>query len=90
MHLRIELLGLAKIGVLLVDHDVAATGHVLLVQTLDVENDVVTGLCLLCALVVHHNTAFPDGTKKSLLHNYQSTDGTTLLTKLNSVTSQLL
>merc|ERR1711976_1123133 len=53
LNLGIELLGLAEGGVLLVDHDVTATRHVLLVKTLDVEADVVTRLGLLGTLVVH-------------------------------------
>jgi len=40
-------------AVLLVDHDVTSAGHVLLVETLNVETDVVTGLSLLDLLVMH-------------------------------------
>merc|ERR1711988_2052515 len=42
LNLRIKLLGLSERGVLLVHHDVARPWHVLLVQALDVEADVVT------------------------------------------------
>merc|ERR1711935_996329 len=53
LDLGIELLGLAQGGVLLVHHDVTATWHVLLVQTLDVEANIVTRLGLLGTLMVH-------------------------------------
>merc|ERR1719223_2517920 len=40
-------------AILLVDHDVTGAGHVLLVETLDIEADVVTGAGGVGALVVH-------------------------------------
>ena len=46
-----ELAGLAEGGGLLVDHHVTDTGHVHLVEALDVEANVVTGLG---GLVKHH------------------------------------
>merc|ERR1719198_1181807 len=51
LDLRGELAAAVKGGVLLVDHDVANAGHVLLVETLDVQADVVTGLGLLVTRV---------------------------------------
>ena len=42
-------------SVILVDHDITNTGHVLLVKTLDVHTDVVTSDTLLNLLVVHFN-----------------------------------
>mmetsp|Transcript_46127 Transcript_46127/g.90911 ORF Transcript_46127/g.90911 Transcript_46127/m.90911 type:complete len:569 (+) Transcript_46127:1067-2773(+) len=53
--LDLGLEGLAGLeGVIgLVHHDVSDTGHVVLVETLDVESDVVTGVSLVDSLVVH-------------------------------------
>ena len=48
-----ELLDGAEGAVLLVDHDVTGAGHVHLVETLDVQTDVVTGLGLVDLLVMH-------------------------------------
>merc|ERR1719230_2074555 len=53
LNLCIELLGLSQGGVLFVDHDISTTRHVLFVQTLDVQANIVTGLGLLSPLVVH-------------------------------------
>merc|ERR1712125_214696 len=53
LNLGIELLGLAQGGVLLVHHHVSGARHVLLVETLDVQANVVTRLGLLSTLVVH-------------------------------------
>merc|ERR1719497_267983 len=53
LDLSIELPGLAESGVLLVHHDVTGARHVVLVQTLDVEADVVTWVGELHTTVVH-------------------------------------
>merc|ERR1712176_1471130 len=53
LDLRVELLRLTQGGVLLVDHNVARTGHVVLVQALDVEANVVPWVGEVDALVVH-------------------------------------
>merc|ERR1719229_832238 len=53
LDLSIELPSLAQGGVLLVDHDVAGTGHVVLVKTLDVQAHVVTRVGEVHTLVVH-------------------------------------
>merc|ERR1719359_1432688 len=53
LDLSVELLGLAEGGVLLVHHDVATTWHVVLVETLDVQANVVTRIGEVDALVVH-------------------------------------
>merc|ERR1711907_758756 len=48
-----KLLGLTKGGVLLVDHHITRARHVVLVQTLDIQANVVTWLCKVNTLVVH-------------------------------------
>ena len=53
LDLGVEVLARLEGGILLVDHDVTGAGHVDLVETLDVHADVVTGVSLLDALVVH-------------------------------------
>ena len=53
MDLSIELLGLSESGVLLVHYHVFGAGYVLLVETLDVADDIVTRFALLSTLVVH-------------------------------------
>merc|ERR1712072_606050 len=53
LNLSGELAGLAQGGVLLVDHHVAGTRHVLLVQALDVETNVVTRVGSLGTRVMH-------------------------------------
>merc|ERR1711963_353055 len=53
LDLSIELTGLAQSGVLLVDHHIARARHVVLVQTLDVEANVVTRVGEVHPLVVH-------------------------------------
>jgi len=53
LDLGIEFLGLTECLVTLVHHHITATRHVLLVQALDVEADVVTRLGLFRTLVVH-------------------------------------
>merc|ERR1719424_126895 len=51
-----ELFRLSKRGVLLVDHDVAAMRHIVLVQALDVETNVVTWVGEVDTRVVHFNS----------------------------------
>merc|ERR1711934_858620 len=51
-----KFLRLTEGGVLLVDHDVTRTRHVILVQTLDVQANIVTWLCKVDTLVVHLNS----------------------------------
>merc|ERR1711964_782623 len=53
LNLGVEVAGRTKSGVLLVHHHVARARHVLLVETLNVHADVVTGARLILALVVH-------------------------------------
>merc|ERR1719258_1011825 len=53
LDLGVEVLARLEGGVLLVDHHVTGAGHVDLVETLDVNADVVTGVSLVDALVVH-------------------------------------
>merc|ERR1712060_903635 len=53
LDLRVELLRLAQGGVLLVDHHVARAGHVILIEALDVEANVVPRVGEVDALVVH-------------------------------------
>merc|ERR550537_1661800 len=53
LNLSIELFGLAQSGVLLVHHHVTGARHVLLVQTLDVQANVVTRVGEVHTLVVH-------------------------------------
>ena len=53
LHLGGEVSDVLQGGVLLVDHDITGTGHVLLVKILDVHADVVTGLGLVDTLVMH-------------------------------------
>mmetsp|Transcript_14645 Transcript_14645/g.39179 ORF Transcript_14645/g.39179 Transcript_14645/m.39179 type:complete len:521 (+) Transcript_14645:50-1612(+) len=53
LDLRVELLRLTQGGVLLVDHHVARAGHVVLVEALDVEANVVPRVGKVDALVVH-------------------------------------
>mmetsp|Transcript_83900 Transcript_83900/g.224920 ORF Transcript_83900/g.224920 Transcript_83900/m.224920 type:complete len:200 (+) Transcript_83900:110-709(+) len=55
LDLRVELLRLTQGGVLLVDHHVARAGHVVLVEALDVEANVVPRVGKVDALVVHLN-----------------------------------
>merc|ERR1712014_362184 len=55
LDLGVELFRLAQGRVLLVDHDVTRARHVLLVQTLDVEADVVAWVREVDTLVVHLN-----------------------------------
>merc|ERR1712061_106800 len=53
LDLGVELLGLPERGVLLVHHHVARPRHVLLVQALDVETDIVTWVGEVHALMMH-------------------------------------
>merc|ERR1712039_886177 len=53
LDLRCELLGLAKGGILLVDHDITRAWHVLLVKTLDVQANVVTWVSKFSTLMMH-------------------------------------
>merc|ERR1712187_960609 len=59
LDLRIKLLSLTKSLVGFVDHHITTTRHVLLVETLDVEADVVTRLGLFSTLMVHLNGEHP-------------------------------
>merc|ERR1711972_1183251 len=56
LHLGIEFLSLSECGVFLVDHHVTGTRHVILVQALDVQTDIVTGVRKVDTLVVHLNS----------------------------------
>merc|ERR1719174_1931325 len=53
LNLRVELPRLPQRRVLLVDHDIASPGHVVLVEVLDVEANVVAGVREVDARVVH-------------------------------------
>merc|ERR1712050_278811 len=53
LDLRVELTGLAQSGVLLIHHHISGSWHVVLVQTLDVQADIVAGIGEIDARMVH-------------------------------------
>mmetsp|Transcript_81691 Transcript_81691/g.218669 ORF Transcript_81691/g.218669 Transcript_81691/m.218669 type:complete len:492 (+) Transcript_81691:45-1520(+) len=60
LHLSGEAASRRERGVLLVNHHITSAGHVLLLQTLDVQPNIVTGLGLLLTSVVHlHSEHLP-------------------------------
>merc|ERR1712050_292199 len=62
LNLRIELTGLTERGVLLVHHHVTSVGHVVLVQALNVQADIIAWVRKVDALVVHFHREDLPGT----------------------------